>query len=249
MAPRPTRFSDVCGTMDELKRLLREERQRVGADPDATVAPLLEDAVFMLGRMEKRADEYGRFRRQVRDVLSRLDAVEDVESRMARDAAGRIGELLTPGRDIPDDDADRIDDWAERIRDAANAHEHRLRHYKDLALQLHDQFHEIAGHRPWASPNADAESVVAEIERRAQAWLPPEPHRGKLLADIARGHAYVVDEPLPDGQPIVQFVDGGSMPMSQIRWNDAVENFHPASFPPGPTGRQYRDTTPAQPET
>ena len=58
MAFRRTLFSDVCGTMDELRRLLCEEYEHIARDPAGLVNPLLEDALFMLGRMRNRQEEY-----------------------------------------------------------------------------------------------------------------------------------------------------------------------------------------------
>ncbi len=41
MSSRQTLFSDVCGTMDELKWLLYEEYDRVASNPSGFLEPLL----------------------------------------------------------------------------------------------------------------------------------------------------------------------------------------------------------------
>ena len=54
MKSRQTRFSDVCGTMDELKRLHHEEHETVARDTKAVIKNLLEDAMYKLkGKLER----------------------------------------------------------------------------------------------------------------------------------------------------------------------------------------------------
>jgi len=40
--------------------------------------------------------------------------------------------------------------------------------------------------------------------------------------------------------PVVQFYGGGAIPLSLVRYHPDIENFHPAPFQPGSTGRSYR---------
>ena len=64
--------------------------------------------------------------------------------------------------------------------------------------------------------------------RRGRAALLPE-------AEVAR---YPVG---PQGrEPLVQFEDGGVMPLRVVRWNEEVRNFHPLGQDPHPRGRLYR---------
>lgn len=240
MSPHQTRFSDVCGTMDELKRLLHEEYERVRSNPAGILTPLLEDALFMLGRMKKRLAEYGDFRQQIHDVVTHLEAMEDIDLQKAHDAVALLREHAQSTEGCRNSDVKRMEELAEDIRSVASAEEHALRNYKDLALKLHGLFIGIKGNRPWAMTQGEAESPADVIKRRYQAWLPPEPHCSALLDRFSESKARVLDEPLPDGQPVVQFVDGGRMPMSKIRWDPDIRNFHDASFTPDPTARKYR---------
>ena len=73
MKSRQTRFSDVCGTMDELKRLHHEEHETVTRDPIAVIKPLLEDAMYMLNGMQERIGEYDDYRNRVRAAMGRLE--------------------------------------------------------------------------------------------------------------------------------------------------------------------------------
>ena len=84
--------------------------------------------------------------------------------------------------------------------------------------------------------DADGASVMQQARRRYEAWLPPEPDGRKLLEYLGASRAHVLDRRLPDGQPVVQFEDGGAMPMSLIRWDEDVKNFRPAGFLRGRTG-------------
>jgi len=57
---------------------------------------------------------------------------------------------------------------------------------------------------------------------------------------LVKSRAYVIEASQPGEQPTVQFEDGGLIPMSKVRWDPDIENFYPAGFKPGPTGRRYR---------
>src|SRR3954454_10923855 len=61
---RQTRFKDVCGSIDELKRVLYEEPQRA-VDERAALDSLVADALAMLARMEARLEQYEAFRSTV----------------------------------------------------------------------------------------------------------------------------------------------------------------------------------------
>ena len=241
---RRTRFSDVCGTMDELKRLLCEERHKVLADPSGTVKPLLADARSMLDRMEERIQSYGDFRARLSQTLASLDKIEEMDMAPAEEALGFLERCICSREAIRNADFSKMGESAEAVRTVAGTQENRLRAYKDLALKISDIFSEIRGNRPWLSPGQDRTSVCGELSRKYQAWLPPEPHCGKLLDWLAASRAVALDQGGPGSEPLVQFEDGGLIPMSQVRYDPNVENFHPASFRPCPTGRQYRRESP-----
>lgn len=240
MAARKTSFSDVCGTMDELKRLLHEEHERVVADPVELIEPLLNDARYMLDRMQQRLETYRGFRARFRDILARLEEIEDVEMQKGLEALEFLRGSLEPQEEFRKQEVQSLSEGAERVRAVASAQEGRLRSYKDQALAAYDLFQEIKGSRPWIVTKDAASSFREKLEKQHQAWLPPEPHRERLLGWLSDARAVVADEAGPRDEPIVQFEDGGSIPMSQVRWSEAIGNFHPASFEPGPTGRNYR---------
>lgn len=234
---RGTTFSDVCGTMDELKRLLYEEPERVVGTPDI-LESLIDDAEYMLGRMDRRAGEYRRFAKDARELHDALDSIAAPALEQAREAMNTMRDRLRSREKL---DIAEIDEAAESVRAVANAQEHTLRACKELALKLSALLAGVKGNRSWEIDENEAESQSAHIREKYQAWLPPEPHGGLLAEWIARGRAAVVektDNPL--GEPVAEFEDGGAIPMSRVRWDDSVRNFHRAGFKPGATGRQYR---------
>ena len=223
---RTTRFSDVCGTTDELKRLLYEERERVAAAP-AILRELVTDQLYMLDRMELRLRDY----RQLRDDVARLHrALESVDSPRrpeADRAAAALRPLLEDDQPLGDAETTAIVDYAEQIRSVAGHLEQILRAHMDVALALVESYERARGGRPWPIPGATAEAdpdAAPAVPSTWEAWLPSEPHRARLVDFLSKSRAYVI---WPDGsangrgeQPLVQFEDGGLMPMSEVRWSD-----------------------------
>src|SRR5687767_4248534 len=71
---RQTRFKDVCGSIDEIKRALYEEPERAAADA-APLESLVDDGLYMLARMELRLREYEAFRDRIRALAAELDGI------------------------------------------------------------------------------------------------------------------------------------------------------------------------------
>jgi len=220
---RQTSFSDVCGTIAELKRRLAE-------DPAAGIRQLLDDALFMIDRMQLRLAEYVEFRDRIAQALAGLDAAVAADTRRVHTAA----EVLRTRVGVPGVRRGEMDTAAETIRAAAGDLENQLRACKEAALQINDAFRQIRGTRAWLVDTDESASWADEVARTYQAWLPPAPHREKLLAYLAAAQAHVLDKLLPGGQPNVQFEDGGVIPMCQVRWDPSIENFRAASDYPGP---------------
>lgn len=223
--------------MDELKRLLREAHEEVPVNPQATLAPLLSDAQFMLGRMKQRIEEYERARKALRDIVSAMEGIEDSDTHAAEEAIAVLHRRIGSREAFARADTHEMGQLAEAIRSAANGCEHRLRKYKDQMLNIHEAFDGIRGGRPWLTTAATATSLRAALEREHQAWLPGDPHRGQLLEWLVTSSAHIPEARGPGGEPFVQFEDGGCMLMSQVRWHPEIRNFHPASARPGSTER------------
>lgn len=233
MQYRHTKFSDVCGTMDEFKRLLYEEKEEIFKDPESHLEPLLEDGLFMLSRMEGRLKEYRNFAEKISKHVQLMDEIKEADSAKA----SRFVELIRKQILSKELAVEKLAGAAESIRSVANELENRLRTYKDLALGFYALFLKVKGDRNWL---LEPEGLESDLKSKYQAWLPPEPHRSKLIKRLVDARAYVVKSSQMGEQPLVQFEDGGLIPMSQVRWDSNIENFHPAGFKPSPSGRRYR---------
>jgi len=244
---RQTLFSDVCGTMDELKRLHYEEYERLLQDPAAAIGPLLEDAESMLVRMRERLGVYDAYRAKVRSALQEVDGVADDVIEKAEGAMASLKKIVESADRFAGTDVAKIGEAAEVVRSLASAQEHEMRANKELALELHRLFQDIKADRPWIMPEEETSSYLDGVRKEYQSWLPPEPHSEFLLNRLAAGTAVIVDAARPGGEPRINFQDGGFMAMSQVRWDPVVSNFHPANYKPAPGGRVYRRASPAAP--
>jgi hypothetical protein len=237
---RQTQASDVCGAMDELKRLAVEEPERLHAQARELALPLLEDGLYMIGRMRERLAEYEGFRETLRSVLADLDAIAPVSPASAQRGEESLRAWVEGGAPVDADGVGHVHEAAEDVRAVASDQENRLRRYKELALALHDAFQSVRGSRAWLVDDSEKAPLIDQLRRRYQAWLPPEPAGSKALEWLVADALHIADAPLPDGQPLVLFRDGGAIPMSKLRWSDELGNFYPAGRTPGSTGTQFR---------
>jgi hypothetical protein len=89
---------------------------------------------------------------------------------------------------------------------------------------------------------AEARDTALHGEPEWARWLPPSPHRERIVRYLRAGRAnLVLDGVIPGDAPLVQFEDGGVMPLPLVRWSPEVESFYPEGSPPHPNGRLYRD--------
>ena len=172
MVTRQTHFSDVCGTMDEFKRLHGEEYERVLDDHSALLPPLLEDARYMLLRMQQRIGEYDDYRARVASALRRMDEEPPTDTGPAERALALLDNLARSQDDYAATGVPEIADLAEEIRSVASSLEHELRARMELALELHKLFIEIKRDRPWVLDDADTGSYKEQVEAKYQSWLP-----------------------------------------------------------------------------
>lgn len=246
MKTRQTLFSDVCGTMDELKRLHHEEYDHLLEDPPALVSPLLEDARYMLAHMGERLREYDGYRARLRSALQQVEAEANVDLVRAQDALAFFDKIVGSSDRYAATEVGTMAEAAEAIRSVASGLEHRLRVHMELALETHRLFQEMKGERPWVLAEEETGSYKEALEAKYQSWLPSEPHRALLLDMLATSGAGVREGPQPGSEPVIQFEDGGSIAMSQVRYDATVRNFYPAGHKPAPGGRLYRRAVPAE---
>ena len=262
---RTTRYSDVCGGTDEFKRLLREEPQSAGtAAGRETLLSLLDDGMYMLARMDVRLREY----QQLRDTMARLAAsMQTIEEPRLGDAAAEAAALRERLQRAPEGPPDaalvqQLIDQAEEIRQVANDMEGALRRHKEAVIEAGRAYLRLRGGRRWddgsgAPADGAAAGATDGVPAPAggplppgipEAWLPPSPHREVIVDWLGRGRAALLTEeeasrfpPGPQGrEPLVQFEDGGVMPLRVVRWSEEVNNFYPLGAAPHPRGRLYR---------
>jgi hypothetical protein len=241
---RRTRFSDVCGTIDELKRMLHEDAEAGAAHPEVFDG-LVDDALFMEARMETRLREYEQFRAQVAAIAAQLQELGASRRQEAIVVAPALKAQLASERLLSDAERAEAVDRAEAIRAVAQDLEDTLSRYKTLALDLARAYRAIQGNRSWVLEGEEAPETALPEEQDWACWLPPSPHRERIVRYLRAGRAHLLPaDQTPGAEPAapqVQFEDGGVMPLPSVRWDDGVRNFYPAGLPPHPHGRQYRD--------
>jgi hypothetical protein len=259
---RTTRYSDVCGGTDEFKRLLREEPQQAGsAAGREALLSLLDDGMYMLGRMELRLREYQQFRDTMARLAAAMQTIEEPRLAGAAAAAAALRERLQGAPEGPPAAA-----LVQHLIDMEGA----LRRHKEAVIEAGRAYLRLRGRRGWddgspAPPGAPSDGAGPAAQDGAQdgaappaggalppgvpeAWLPPSPHREVIVDWLKRGRAALLTEeeasrfpPGPQGrEPLVQFEDGGVMPLRVVRWSDEVSNFYPLGATPHPRGRLYR---------
>jgi hypothetical protein len=126
-----------------------------------------------------------------------------------------------------------------------------------LALELERAYREVKGDRVWVLDEAEAARVAALPGEPAWSrWLPPSPHRERIVRLLHSGGAHLLTEaevailcgasagPAAGEAPFVQFSDGGVIALPRVRWSDELRNFYAADdseTPPHPGGRRYRE--------
>jgi hypothetical protein len=239
---RADHFSDVCGAIDELKRSLVEEPEASAASSERLVG-LVESALEMQSRMEARLAEYEEFREEVGRLHAALVGIPGSRRADALNAAPDLLHLLTLGRPLTESERVAATVRAEEIRSAAADLERSLYRYKDVALALARAYRAIKGGRTWVLDEAEAREVANGAgEPDWSHWLPPSPHRERILRYLRAGRAHLVEQSEgADSPPVVQFEDGGLMPLPSVRWSEEVRNFHLVDSPPHPHGLRYRE--------
>ncbi|HEX5415021.1 MAG TPA: hypothetical protein VFZ25_05090, partial [Chloroflexota bacterium] len=112
-------------------------------------------------------------------------------------------------------------------------------------LALEAAYRAIKGSRIWVLEGDEGEEATVSSNEPAWArWLPPSPSRERILRYLRGGRAHLLT-PSDGGEgedqpPLVQFEDGGVMPLPAVRWSEDVRNFYEAGSLPHPHGLRYR---------
>ena len=195
------------------------------------------------------------------------DAAAEAETLRARLAVFPAPDAAGPGGAPTEAAVRELIDRAEEIRQVANDMEGALRRHKEATIAAGRTYLRLRGARGWddglaapatragaapATEGDDAPAATATGEPLPagvpEAWLPPSPHREVIVDWLRRGRAALLSEaeaerfpPGPQGrEPLVQFEDGGVMPLRVVRWSEEVRNFYPLGAEPHPRGLLYR---------
>ncbi len=148
-ASRQTNYYDVCGSMDELNKLLAEKPEMAQSDP-GRLFELIDDACYMLSRMQRRREKYREFADAVKSVSEQLDQIAGPDT---EDAYRKAGELRGALRNEPEKVAEKLHylrELAEGVRDVANRMEKEVLYaFRDLATELGELYTQIRGSRKW----------------------------------------------------------------------------------------------------
>lgn len=232
---RETRFSDVCGTINEIRNIL--SRSTLKPEDFTEALDLLEDASYMISRMKHRLREYEKLRGDLRRLLEEMDRIEPKGVEEVPHVVEEFKKIVST-HPQKESDLKRAIELAEKIRKIAGSLEDVLRTYKEKCLDMLKLYGRIKGVRDWSR---DEEKVIGvalpilmplnKLLEDVYEWLPPEPHRTKLIEFIKAGRAYILPKKRRQ-PPMVYFEDGGSIPLHKVRYSDKIRNFYPEDKPP-----------------
>ncbi|MEA3400222.1 MAG: hypothetical protein U9R79_03155 [Armatimonadota bacterium] len=143
---RITKYSDVCGSVDEFKRHVADGPEALQEHRE-DIRELFDDIRYMIGRMYRRQREYTAFADRLRGIIEELEAVEIVDRTPSDEGLAEIERLLEA--DVPAD-AERLNELAEQVRAVASAQEGRLRDHKAAALRVLEAYRDVKGPRDWS---------------------------------------------------------------------------------------------------
>lgn len=146
-----TKHVDVCGTLDELKRLWEEHPELADTDPDQLLQ-LLGHAVGMLRRMKHRLEAYRSFAEAVSGRAAEMLQLKHPDHTPVSALADRLQSFIRQGGRTVAANLEAMFDAAESIRAIANESEQVLYRYRDLAIEVGALYEDIRGARQWQRP-------------------------------------------------------------------------------------------------
>ncbi len=153
---RATQYSDVCGSVDEMKRIFAQEPERIAGDR-AYLDALLEDALYMMRRMNLRHEAYLQFAREVADLARRALAVEQESMEPAIQGVDELRRMWDEDPDCARTQLDRLNELAEQVRGVASRQEGKLKQLKDIAIAIYQAYQAVKGQRNWSEEEAQAQ--------------------------------------------------------------------------------------------
>lgn len=150
-----TRHVDVCGTVDELKRIWEQEPARADEHPEELLA-LLDHALAMLRRMEQRLGTYRDFACAVTERADEMIRLERPDHAPVPGLADELRARINAGAADVTQHLPEMFAAAEGIRKIAGDSEQVLYRYRDLAIEVGRLYEQIRGARAWQTRPEDA---------------------------------------------------------------------------------------------
>ena len=157
-----TKHVDVCGTIDEIEAWLKEDPTGAETDPDR-LDSLLDHALYMCRRMERRWQAYQEFAARVGELAEQLGEIQGPDTGQLEADAEQAASLAKAGKPRTPEDYQQVADRVEAIRGVANNLEATLRKYRDAATALAALYEDVRGARNWEK---DVQERLEELRRR-----------------------------------------------------------------------------------
>jgi len=150
-----TKHVDVCGTIDELKRLW--EQQPELADTDAArLHELLAHVLTMLRRIEQRLTAYGEFAAAVGACAAEMGALQHPDHAPVPALHRQLSDVIAAGGTAVREHLEEVFAAAEALRKIAGDSERVLYGCRDLAIEIGGLYEDLRGARIWERPQAAA---------------------------------------------------------------------------------------------
>lgn len=143
-----TRHIDVCGTIDELKKLWEEQPELADTDPQRLLE-LLDHALRMVRRIEQRLGEYREFTEALSALAAQLDSLQPPDHTPAPKLHESLTQIVQQGGAAVRDNLATLFANAEALRKIAGDSEQVLYAYRDGAIELGALYEAIRGARAW----------------------------------------------------------------------------------------------------
>lgn len=146
---RQTSYYDVCGTVDELEKILEEDPEVAASDPER-LFELIEDTRYMLSRMQRRREKYKEFAEAIAVVSWQLNQITGPNVEDAYQKADELRDFLKNNPEKVTEELQKLYEMAEDIRRVANGMESQVLYvYRDLAIEIGELYAQIKGSRKW----------------------------------------------------------------------------------------------------
>jgi len=146
---RQTNYSDVCGNIDELKRLLQTQPELAKSDP-ARLFGFIDDVCYLLSRMQRRQEAYKSAVDSATKVIEKMQKIEGPNVNEAYEKSEILKNAINENSDKLPEKIEELFNLAEDIRDVANRMEQNVLYpFRDLFIELGEIYYQVRGSRAW----------------------------------------------------------------------------------------------------